>query len=103
MVKRQLQIIAAYFALIVGVGLPANMPAPRGITKQVTATNLKFDFGAGKVAPGYIKVLQTTTYSKELGYGFEPDSKVSCVDRGGGDALRSDLCTSDQPFFFTVG
>jgi lysophospholipase L1-like esterase len=64
--------------------------------------SLKFDFGPGKVAPGYTQVLQTTTYSKELGYGFEPDSSVSCVDRGGRDALRSDLCTSDQPFFFSV-
>jgi lysophospholipase L1-like esterase len=64
--------------------------------------SLNFDFGPGKVAPGYTQVLQTTTYSKELGYGFEPGADVTCVDRGGRDALRSDLCTSDQPFFFSV-
>ena len=63
---------------------------------------LKFDFGPGKVAPGYTQVLQTTAYSKELGYGFEPGSNVSCVDRGGKNAMRGDLCTSDQPFFFSV-
>jgi lysophospholipase L1-like esterase len=63
---------------------------------------LKFDFGPGKVAPGYTQVLQTTTYTKELGYGFEPGSSVSCIDRGGKDALRGGLCTSEKPFFFSV-
>jgi lysophospholipase L1-like esterase len=72
------------------------------LTNPSSAQSFKFDFGPGKVAPGYTQVLQATTYSKELGYGFEPDSSVSCVDRGGTDALRSDLCTSDQPFFFSV-
>lgn len=102
MVGKDVQRTAAYFALVVVVGLPAHMRATHSITKQATATHLKFDFGPGKVAPGYTQVLQTTTYSKELGYGFEPDSSVSCVDRGGTNALRSDLCTSDQPFFFSV-
>ena len=102
MANKYLQIIAACLALVVGVALPTNMDAAHAKTKQTTATNLKFDFGPGKVASGYTQVLQTTTYSKELGYGFEPDSSVSCVDRGGRDALRSDLCTSDQPFFFSV-
>lgn len=100
--NKQLQTIVAFLALIIGVGLPANMRAAPAMTTQTTATNLKFDFGPGKVATGYTQVLQTTTYSKELGYGFEPDSSVSCVDRGGRDALRSDLCSSDQPFFFSV-
>ncbi len=63
---------------------------------------IKFDFGPGKVAPGYVQVLDTTIYNKELGYGFEPGSMVSCIDRGGRDALRGDFCTSDKPFFFSV-
>src|ERR1700730_3820873 len=67
-----------------------------------SSQSLKFDFGPGTVAPGYTQVLQQTIYSKEPGYGFEPGSNVSCVDRGGKNALRSDLCTSDQPFFFSV-
>jgi len=70
-------------------------------TKSVTST-LKFDFGPGKVAPGYTQVLATTEYSKELGYGFEAGAIVSCLDRGGKDALRSDFCTSDKPFYFSV-
>jgi lysophospholipase L1-like esterase len=69
---------------------------------QPPTTGLKFDFGPGKVEPGYIQILPTTVYSKELGYGFEPGAKVAGVDRGGADALRGDFCTSDQPFFFSV-
>jgi lysophospholipase L1-like esterase len=65
-------------------------------------STLKFDFGPGRVAAGYTQILQTTTYRKELGYGFEPGASVSCVDRGLKDPLRSDLCFSDQPFFFSV-
>jgi lysophospholipase L1-like esterase len=80
----------------------ANMKPTRAQTKHANQTTWKFDFGPGKVAPGYTQVLQTTAYSKELGYGFEPGPDVSCVDHGGGDPLRSDLCTSDQPFFFSV-
>ena len=63
---------------------------------------LKFDFGSGKVAPGYTQVLPTTIYSKELGYGFDLKSSVTAVDRGGDDALRSDFCTGNKPFFFSV-
>src|SRR5260370_12666082 len=100
MVNKYLQIVLAYLALIVLISLSMNVPGNRA--KTATMPSLKFDFGPGKVAPGYTPVLQTTTYSKEVGYGFEPGSNVSCVDRGGKDALRSDLCSSDQPFFFSV-
>jgi len=67
-----------------------------------STSTLRFDFGPGRVAPGYTQVLQTTTYTKELGYGIEAGSTVSCVDRGGPNALRSDLCSNDKPFFFSV-
>jgi len=73
-----------------------------GQTNTHISQSLHFDFGPGRVAPGYKQVTPTTIYSKELGYGFEPDSSVSCVDRGGRDPLRSDLCSSNQPFFFSV-
>jgi len=63
---------------------------------------LKFDFGSGKIAPGYQQVLADMTYSKERGYGFEPGASVNCLDRGGKHTLRSDLCTSDKPFYFSV-
>jgi len=63
---------------------------------------LKFDFGPGKVAAGFTQVLQTSMYSKDFGFGFEPGANVSCIDRGLKDPLRSDLCFSEQPFFFSV-
>jgi len=69
---------------------------------SASKTSFKFDFGPGKVAPDYIRVLPTTIYSREQGYGFEPGAKISGIDRGGNDALRGDFCTSDQPFFFSV-
>src|SRR2546425_1464914 len=74
----------------------------RSQTKDTNQTNWKFDFGPGKVAPGYQQILANNVYSKELGYGFEPGTKVTCPDRGGKDALRSDFCASDQPFYFSV-
>jgi len=80
----------------------ANIHVVRTQTKDTNRTNWKFDFGPGKVAPGYIQILADTVYSKELGYGFEPGAKVTCLDRGGKNALRSDFCASNQPFYFSV-
>ena len=65
-------------------------------------TSFRFDFGSGKVAPGYIQILPTTVYSSETGYGFEPGSMVTAVDRGGTDPLRSDFCAGYKPFLFSV-
>jgi lysophospholipase L1-like esterase len=58
------------------------------------AQTLRFDFGPGKIAKGHTQVLATTTYTKEVGYGFDLGSKVSCAGAGS--------CTSDKPFFFSV-
>jgi len=65
-------------------------------------TAFKFDFGPGKVAPGYIQVLPTTVYSTSQGYGFDFDSKVTAVERPGKDPLTSHLVKSDKPFYFSV-
>ena len=62
----------------------------------------KFDFGPGKVAPGWSAVLPSTAYRPELGHGFEPGSKVVGVDRGGDDPLRDGYCGADGPFSFSV-
>lgn len=63
---------------------------------------LNFDFGPGQLAAGATRVTQTDLYSAVSGYGFEDGSAVNCLDRGGNDARRSDFCTSDKPFFFSV-
>src|SRR4029078_11302617 len=89
---------AAILALL-GACLVLIAPSSEGKTSTPT---LKFEFGPGKVAPGYTQVSATTLYSKELRHGFEPGSTVTGVDRGGKDPLRGDFCTSDKPFFFSV-
>lgn len=70
---------------------------------QATEKTLRFDFGAGRAAAGYTRVLAGDLYGREKGYGFEPGAvNLNCPDRGGRDALRSDFCTSDKPFYFSV-
>jgi lysophospholipase L1-like esterase len=68
---------------------------------RTNVTSFKFDFGPGKVKSGYRQVLPANVYTKEAGYGFEPGSQVTCLDRGG-DPLRGDFCTGDKPFYFSA-
>jgi lysophospholipase L1-like esterase len=83
--------------VVIGVLLYASM-----VYAEQDKAPFKFDFGPGRVEPGYIQVLPTTVYNRELGYGFDLGSTASAVDRGGDDALRGDFCTSDKPFYFSV-
>jgi lysophospholipase L1-like esterase len=62
----------------------------------------KFHFGKDRVAPGFTQISENTIYTKELGYGFEPGAMVTCLERDGKESLRSGLCTSNRPFFFSV-
>jgi lysophospholipase L1-like esterase len=73
-------------------------------TISVEAQNVskKFDFGAGKVEKGFTQILATDVYSAEKGYGFEPNQNVNCPDRNDKNALRSDFCTADKPFYFSA-
>jgi lysophospholipase L1-like esterase len=78
---------------------------PDSSDSKAGISSYKFDFGPGKVEPGYIQITPATAYSEKLGYGFHGDSLrsfVTATDRGGDDALRSDFCSSISPFFFTV-
>ena len=65
-------------------------------------TEFKFDFGSGKTAKGYTQVSAESYYSKEKGFGFMSNSKVESINHKSKNALTSDFCTSNQPFFFTV-
>lgn len=62
----------------------------------------RFDFGSGRAAKGYVAVSNSDVYSQEKGFGFEDASRVRCLDRKDKNALRSDFCTSDKPFYFSV-
>lgn len=65
-------------------------------------TSWKFDFGNGKTATGFTKITEGDIYTKETGYGFENADAIKCFDRNKGDALRSDLCASEKPFYFSA-
>lgn len=62
----------------------------------------RYDFGPGKVEPGYKQVTCSMEYNKERGYGFISKKPVTGVNRKGKNALRSDFCTSDKPFYFVM-
>ncbi len=63
---------------------------------------LRFDFGSGPAAPGFVAVPADTVFSRERGYGFEPGAAVRDVSRPGIDPQRPDFVTADKPFHFTA-
>ncbi len=63
----------------------------------------KFDFTQGPARPGFTPVAADLNYSVERGYGFDFNSKVVGVTRGGADPARAGHVTgSESPFFFSV-
>lgn len=64
-------------------------------------TGFQFDFGSGRTAKGYLPVVPETLFNEERGYGFSHGLAVQSVDRGG-DPLRGDFVTSQQPYYFSV-
>jgi hypothetical protein len=87
--------IAAAFVL--SQPLVVFLPQVRAQQGQAApaAVDFKFSFGPGRLAPDAIRVLLSTLYSHELGYGSEPGASIECLDRGTVDAARSHFCTSD--------
>jgi lysophospholipase L1-like esterase len=80
---------------------------------------LKFEFGAGSVAPGYTQVLPDMQFTKERGFGFEATgAKIISVDRSAGtrtgiwagigkilhssNPLHEQFITADKGFYFSV-
>ena len=61
-----------------------------------------FDFGPGKVENGYTQITSEMVYNQERGYGFLDNTAVSMKDRQISDALKTDFCSSDKPFLFSV-
>lgn len=73
-----------------------------GFSRFVCGQNLKFDFGSGQVAKGYVKVSPENIYSNEKGYGFLSKTGLKAVDRKTKNRLQSDYISSDSSFFFSV-
>lgn len=64
---------------------------------------MRFDFGHGKLMPGYTKVTTDTKYSDETGYGFDKYSTdLQAADGQTKNALLTDYITSEKPFYFSV-
>src|SRR5438045_3566820 len=47
-------------------GKTVNAYVANAVQAQASKTSFKFDFGPGKVAPGYVQVLPSMIYNKEL-------------------------------------
>lgn len=100
MTKKRIQTII--FSPKIFIAFVVVLLISAGTYAQTGKTSFKFDFGSGKIEPGYIQILPDKIYSQENGYGFEPGAEIGAVDRRTGDALKSDFCTSDKPFYFSV-
>jgi lysophospholipase L1-like esterase len=61
----------------------------------------KFDFGSGNTATGYIKITPGSKFTYQTGYGFDQNSSLESIDRGG-NSLTGDFITSNKPFYFSV-
>ncbi len=66
-----------------------------------TPSSMKFDFGSGRVAEGYIRITPDTKFNYHTGYGFDGSSATESPERTG-DALTSDFITGKKPFYFFV-
>jgi lysophospholipase L1-like esterase len=64
--------------------------------------NFKFDFGQGKVEPGYLKVSPETLYTPQRGYGIDLGTAITGKGTNGKNALTDGFATSTQPFYFSV-
>jgi lysophospholipase L1-like esterase len=62
---------------------------------QGVPADLKFDFGAGAIKPGYMRVAPTAMYTQESGFGYEPGAETTTGDEG-------NTTTSEKPFLFSV-
>lgn len=62
-------------------------------------TGFRFDFGPGSTETGYTRVDAATAYSADGKFGFTDTAVTSGVDRGTGDALRSDFVQAQGSSF----
>lgn len=85
-------------AMLVLSNFPISFQAAKAEENVVTK---KFDFGTSSsaVKDGYSKVSEESSYSEEIGYGFQDPSKVVSGDNGTTDALQSDFISTKETSF----
>lgn len=81
------------FVALPGLILTAFLIVPQSSWAQTSKTDYQFQFGTGRIAPGFLPVPPMTTFTPARGYGFEPGSMLI-----GGPGF----VTSDRPFLFSV-
>lgn len=101
--KKSISIIVRILILhVLFIGLKTNAQTSSKISTGSENALFRFDFGPGRVEPGYKQVTGNMEYNKERGYGFISEKTVAGFNRKGRDPLRSDFCTSNMPFYFAV-
>ncbi len=89
--------------LFLGLCAAMSMATCVAFADEVQPKNvLKFDFGTGQTADGYIAVGEADKYDDVRGYGLESDANISSVVRKKGDKLTQDYLTADGLFKFSV-
>jgi len=69
-------------------------------TSTFFAADLRYQFGATKAPGGWVAIGPETKFSKALGYGFEPDARLSTATTK--DATEKSAVVSDKPFYFSA-
>lgn len=72
--------------------------SPQGHSADATRKSLKFDFGTDASVAGFVRVVPSTVYSSDRGYGFMQPVEVS---QPSGRASRTSLC-SEKSFRFSA-
>lgn len=83
------------------LGMLAALSVVFAVTHAQPRT-IKFDFGNGGAAEGYVPVSAEDSYTTLRGYGFLPDASLLSVERQDRDPLTADYISSTTPFFFAV-
>ena len=90
--------------LFLGLCAAMSMATCVAFADEVQPKNvLKFDFGTGQTADGYIAVGEADKYDDVRGYGLESDANISSVVRKKGDKLTQDYLTADGLFRNSAG
>lgn len=105
---RSLLVVSVSICLLLGAGCGNGGGSPLADDTSTTSASaaptlpsLKFDFGGGNAATGFVPVAADVAYTPERGYGWTtaPDD---IRDRQAPDALRGDFIFSRRPAVFRV-
>lgn len=69
-------------------------------TATVFAADLRFQFGTAKPSDGWVAVAPGASFSKDLGYGFEPGASISATTTK--DDKDKTAVVSEKPFYFST-